>query len=176
MTTTSTTTTATSREFFKCRDCLTVFAIDLPRKSSRSYQDARCGACNGQTWWMGSVRRNTLVMTENRCACDERCTSATGPSCECACGGENHGIGALVEVVCGIAKIPAERIAPNALQIAEEYRAAVKAAQAALVALGWRNDWHRDQLRRPLVRAYGLRTHAPRMKLLRAIAANPANP
>jgi hypothetical protein len=25
--------------------------------------------------------------------CDARCMSATGPSCECACGGANHGAG-----------------------------------------------------------------------------------
>ena len=24
--------------------------------------------------------------------CDARCTGATGPNCDCACGGENHGM------------------------------------------------------------------------------------
>ena len=24
--------------------------------------------------------------------CDARCTTATGPSCDCSCGGENHGM------------------------------------------------------------------------------------
>jgi hypothetical protein len=28
--------------------------------------------------------------SENR-KCDARCTNATGPSCDCSCGGANHG-------------------------------------------------------------------------------------
>lgn len=31
--------------------------------------------------------------------CDARCMNATGPNCECACGGANHGRAAHVELV-----------------------------------------------------------------------------
>ena len=40
----------------------------------------------------GSVFLRPLIGKVNsRRACDGRCTGATGPRCECACGGENHG-------------------------------------------------------------------------------------
>jgi len=31
--------------------------------------------------------------------CDVRCVSATGPKCECSCGGDNHGIGSALSFI-----------------------------------------------------------------------------
>jgi hypothetical protein len=30
--------------------------------------------------------------------CDGKCTGATGPNCDCICGGENHGTGRVVPI------------------------------------------------------------------------------
>lgn len=76
--------------FFKCNDCLTSFTslvkVDL------------C-ACGGKVECMGTVKGDKYIRTEERCACDKRCTHALGPSCDCVCGGENHGTGRVVEIV-----------------------------------------------------------------------------
>ena len=38
--------------------------------------------------------------------CDSRCMNATGPNCECGCGGANHGRGYHVELRWDAAKLP----------------------------------------------------------------------
>ncbi len=55
----------------------------------------------GQGWIGGFVaadRRVTYKSYPSRHECDARCMNATGRTmqCECACGGRNHGKGALV--------------------------------------------------------------------------------
>lgn len=48
---------------------------------------------------MGKVHRGRLVDVRYAPPCDGRCTNAQGPSCDCQCGGANHGSGRLVEVI-----------------------------------------------------------------------------
>jgi hypothetical protein len=55
---------------------------------------------------MGRVRPdNTYVRVEERCACDHRCTNATGPNCDFQCGGVNHGTHRIVQVVVESGKV-----------------------------------------------------------------------
>ena len=41
--------------------------------------------------FMGKIKGDRYIKTELKCDCDDRCTSARGPDCDCKCGGENHG-------------------------------------------------------------------------------------
>jgi len=82
----------TERHFYRC---LAIFAIDSP---SRRPQKIQCG-CYGETEHMGRVQSDSLIKEHERCACDDRCTSARGPNCECKCGGENHRTNAVVKVI-----------------------------------------------------------------------------
>jgi hypothetical protein len=48
--------------------------------------------------FMGRVEGARLTRMESRTPCDGRCIGAVGPSCDCSCGGENHGMTRLVDV------------------------------------------------------------------------------
>lgn len=106
--------------YFKCLDCLAAFT------STEAKVDV-C-ACGGKVECMGKVFGASFVRTEERCACDKRCTHAAGPSCDCACGGVNHGTGKMVEVVLESGKLVAK--GAN-LKVAEEWRAMKAEVDAA---------------------------------------------
>lgn len=91
----------TVRFIYKCRPCKVVKAID--RRYELSYWvdaagkrgsvsdrllsahiDPRC-AC-GRYYRVQQVK---AALSEHQC--DARCINATGPDCECGCGGKNHG-------------------------------------------------------------------------------------
>lgn len=55
---------------------------------------------------MGRVEKKRLVNAAMRCPCDGRCTGATGPNCECSCGGVNHGTGRLIAVEIDAGGVP----------------------------------------------------------------------
>jgi hypothetical protein len=44
-----------------------------------------CAECRRAIQWTPIAGRTSDM------PCGEKCISATGPSCDCACGGENHG-------------------------------------------------------------------------------------
>lgn len=50
--------------------------------------------CHEHGTWVKVRALNGTVVAEK--TCDGRCTSATGPNCECSCGGHNHGRSFLV--------------------------------------------------------------------------------
>lgn len=77
--------------YHKCLDCLTPFS------STEKHIDV-CD-CDGPVIFMGIVHGDHVVKQENRPACDGRCTHAHGPSCDCACGGANHGTGRTVSTM-----------------------------------------------------------------------------
>jgi hypothetical protein len=77
--------------YHKCLHCLTPFT------STERHVDL-CD-CEGPVLLMGSVQGGSYVQTANKPACDGRCTHASGPHCDCACGGVNHGNGKFVTVV-----------------------------------------------------------------------------
>jgi hypothetical protein len=109
------------RYCYRCTDCLFVMFTDA------KHEGGTCEACQGRIEYLGRVRKEgSLFETHIACACDGRCTSATGPSCNCHCGGENHGTNATVTVVVERGKPPRflPRNAAAQLARAEEYRTA----------------------------------------------------
>lgn len=77
--------------YHKCDDCLTPFA-----STEQKVDECDCG---GAVTFMGIVCGDKWQHTENRPACDGRCTHASGPHCDCECGGINHGTGRVVATV-----------------------------------------------------------------------------
>lgn len=86
--------------YHKCVDCLMPFVTETRQSEPCPYCDATA------TEWMGQVRMDSLVKTEEQTPCDCRCTSAVGPKCVCKCGGKNHGTNMTVEVIKGIRAVP----------------------------------------------------------------------
>lgn len=100
--------------YHKCNDCLTPF--------SSTYKKVDLCDCGGDITFMGQVHGDKFVKTENRPPCDGRCTHACGPTCDCACGGANHGTGKLVSVVVHEGKIKANGLSVEDLLRAQKYR------------------------------------------------------
>ena len=119
--------TQIDRWYWRCTDCLGVAAVD-----------GRCAApkcpCGGMCECMGQVSGYRLTSAIHLCPCDGRCTGATGPSCECQCGGENHGTGAVVRVIVDRGPVPELDAADAAERSArgEAYRHAVTAIEDEL--------------------------------------------
>lgn len=113
------------RWFYRCSDCLSVAAAE----SIDADPSLKCD-CGGSMRSLGHVRRFRVVNVELHTPCDGRCTNAHGPSCGCACGGENHGSQALVEVVRDAGGIPT--LKAGNMERATEYRAARDAAVARI--------------------------------------------
>lgn len=170
-----------NRWFYRCLDCLSVVATEqspmIDRRTGRGSEV--CGLCGGGMESMGRVERDRLVTDSERCACDDRCTYATGPKCNCKCGGENHGTKRTVAVRVdhGVFPVLCVPDSSKARQIAEEWRSAlvpVLAVRDAIISrknAGWipRSDYDRMMdLCRIVSRARAARTHAGRMKILNA--------
>ncbi len=131
--------------FYRCRDCLTVLCCDAqPGRLGHGGHAAAgltCGACGGREEYMGQAGKQPgrLTRTSMESVCDDRCTSARGPHCECRCGGRNHGSGRWVLVTRDAGEAPTitpgtAREVAQAKARAEEYRAAVEQARERL---GW---------------------------------------
>ena len=97
------TATATVRMLTRCRKCRTPRTEDVPAREATSFffhvscqgggfePYRRCRNCGA-----GLHRWNQLKSRYNsEVACNARCMGASGPSCECSCGGDNHGGGNL---------------------------------------------------------------------------------
>jgi hypothetical protein len=176
--------------FYRCDDCLTV-AVTIEKLpavyNERGYAHyATCDACGGQCDYMGQVEGNHLVRTALECPCDGRCTGALGPSCDCSCGGENHGSGLLVEVVKD-GHLPRLMTSKDALVKALAFRALYAEVDAAWTArYGYLTNLKRQQYldgsqyalymngahaRKLIGKAKGMATHAGRNKRLTALLA-----
>src|SRR4051794_28775303 len=93
------------RWFLKCADCLSVVVTEVQREVARTLTPSaplrpwknpkpECGACGGLLLTMGRVLvggSRFVTGTVDVCPCDERCTNAPGPKCECSCGAKFHG-------------------------------------------------------------------------------------
>jgi hypothetical protein len=77
--------TSTNLYLGSCKTCERPYRIDLGERAVQQYQQVTCPGCGNAM----NVERLASVFTEE--SCDPRCMGATGPSCQCACGGENHG-------------------------------------------------------------------------------------
>ena len=121
---------AAARQFYRCEDCLAVAAVDGARAELEvdwGKLGAACGACGGRMEHMGQVGADPrrLVKLGERSPCDDRCTMARGPSCECKCCGQNHGSHLVVVITRDAGErptvTPARDIARHRL-LAGEYR------------------------------------------------------
>lgn len=104
-----------ARWYVRCLGCLSIGCIESERDPSpwRHNWDAAkggykleggatCEACGGRVETMGrvvSTFRPWLGREEEQSPCDARCSDARGHKCDCPCGGENHGKGAIVVLV-----------------------------------------------------------------------------
>jgi hypothetical protein len=178
--------------FVRCCDCLSVVAVtaaELPRRVGRDGFPI-CGACGGPVELMGQVERARLVSVAHLAPCDERCTNARGPSCDCKCGGRNHGSKLVVRVVRDRGPVPVVAVRPSGqlVMLAAEFRTARDAAYQAADELPGRAIVDRARgawlppadfaaaerwrsTRRRVVEACRLRVHRTRVERLRAIAA-----
>lgn len=100
--------------YHKCNDCLTAFS-----STEKKVDECDCG---GAVLYMGQVHGNKYVKVEDRPACDGRCTHACGPSCDCACGGANHGTGKVVQTVVAEGKVKAVGLTEEDIERAQLYR------------------------------------------------------
>ena len=105
--------TETARWFLKCRskECGHKWAIEFPREL-RSYsckggliefvEKTPCPKCARVPSYgyphfiMGEVIGQRIGWHVSESPCDGRCTGAKGPTCDCPCGGINHGTGRVV--------------------------------------------------------------------------------
>ena|SRR5258707_15111070 len=97
----------TTRIIFRCncKDCKHVWAHDYERDARiRTWQaarqdtnqhpfstpewDKRCPKCQHM-----NVKASEVIGTVNSKPCDERCLNAASHTCNCSCGGKNHGKG-----------------------------------------------------------------------------------
>lgn len=167
--------THTARRYFvRCLDCLAVVAIDVVAVPAAM----TCGACGGTVENMGRVQGKRVVFDDRACPCDTRCTSATGPNCDCSCRGKNHGSGVVVDVTIDAGPVPVVQIptAARAIERATEWRAARDGVRAQLRPLAAQRaagdylhpvDYRRmTALQDTLQRARKARSHAGRMRIL----------
>lgn len=173
------------RYFYRCDACLELAVIE-----GKQLREVQCD-CGGTLRFLG---RTTplgygLFKVEQRCPCDARCTGATGPNCDCSCGGTNHGTKRLVGVLTSAGAIP--RIADRASL--EERLARVDLWKAELAAARERINertggaykrylageyiasstlyWKVEDFRKALNKAASAKTVNGRLNGLRAIAA-----
>ena len=174
-----------NRWYWRCTGCLAVVAVETELTTkwvNNVAANPQCSICGEDCECMGRVSGGHLVHDRTRCACDARCTSATGPNCDCSCGGVNHGTGAVVPYEVNAGGIPVIQVPDTAkrLQIVLEWRAAIEPlvrernALAAERRLGRipqdkYNRWW--TLGRVIQHARGLRTHSGRMKYLEKYTA-----
>lgn len=164
--------------FYRCEDCL----------STITYPDCNLNAdcvCGGILEYLGEVTQdNRAVESVEIPICDGRCTHAKGNSCRCQCGGTNHGTELLVMITYENGKAIVSPVDEKALTRATEYRAEKDAAEARIranfgvvlddyLASRWISDkalwWTIRTTWAKLLNVSSLRTHAGRIKSLRAL-------
>lgn len=126
--------------YHKCSDCLTAFTST---EKKIDYCD-----CNGDVTLMGQVHGCSYGVTVDKPACDGRCTHASGPECDCACGGANHGTGKVVQTTVILGKVKAVGLTEADIERANVYRKLRDYAQS-IYDSRWgsneyipdRNDW-----------------------------------
>ena len=172
---------ATNRHFYRCRACCHVVAVEgvletTCTDSGAEVPIARC-VCDGRLELLGRVgRKPGLWRDSERCACDARCTNAPGPSCDCSCGGVNHGTKRVVPVEVAAGGVPRLKVecAAECKARAAEYAAAAEPHRARLRAMrearaeryGSRPSGEERGLADALSKIAALRTHKARLKAL----------
>lgn len=172
----------TDRHYYRCRSCCFVVALEgkleltVNETTGGTEYKLRC-VCDGKLELLGRVcrARRGLVLDGERCACDGRCTNAPGPSCDCKCGGVNHGTGRMVPIEIDAGGIPrlvvgaAAEVASCKARAAEytaamaPFREALRAMRQARVISGRRPTLDEDSLASALGSISRLRTHKGRL-------------
>ena len=164
------------RYYYKCFDCLSPMVSE-----ERLDNSAEC-FCGGLLSYMGKVKQDGHVHHEyDATPCNTLCTDATGPNCNCSCGGKNHGVQRRADIRRDEDRGVAILTPPHkekASAVATEYRAAKESAWQRLVAK-WGTDldtaaWIDDRSRweaimndkAALRHARNMKVHAARMKAL----------
>ncbi len=130
-------TTATARFVGRCEPCAWPFAVDDPGGGS-DHRKVVCPECDA-TVVLSRIHGITTTMV-----CTGACVDATGPVCECACGGANHA-GSYLETAPMLADA-IERFRANlarrqtAVAKAAARRAAARASQRASAVQRWRDE------------------------------------
>jgi hypothetical protein len=175
-----------SKYYVQCSKCLSKAVVEVEAAPYRSI----CASCEGECRVMGKVQGDRYARVENRCPCDSRCTGAQGPTCDCSCGGANHGSNLVVPVVveAGIVKIQivateeakARRAEVEAL--VAEAKAAIEARWGEILAAKARGEWIQDwssfmaagRARDGIRHALKLNSHKGRTNGLRKVIAEVA--
>ena len=185
-----------SRHFYRCSDCLSIVVTEdkIPEtRDETGYNPklrATCSACGGNVEYMGETRYTVggqeyalRNVTGYKAICDGKCTNATGPNCDCICGGENHGTGRIVPVYTE-SGVPHVHVPADAKVKADDYRALVAAFRAKWDAKyrgiteakrrgEWIDSWSYymdgQYLIERLGKARALRSHGARNKRLREL-------
>ena len=171
------------KHFFKCWDCLEPFAIESDKRFTihTKVSGVKCPFCGGNTFYMGKVEGVRLLTQETQCACDERCTNAVGPICDCKCHGANHGTHRVVEVTIDMGGVPQPKFVEReeCVERAAEFIQALALAHktfenrhAEIIKLVKANKWVKDykawramyEAQQALLKFKVLRTHKGRMK------------
>jgi hypothetical protein len=180
-----------ARHFYRCLGCLEIAALDgdrLPMDASATV--ATCANCDQRFEYMGRVERDRLVQDRVACKCDDRCTSARGPLCVCMCGGKNHGAGLMGYVLVSkdVGSVPKIQLSSTckAREAKRQYQAAVDLRAVLRLELDALLDRRRagEYLPRPNfdrlrelqdanLKSWKARTHAARLKALRAVVTLP---
>ncbi len=172
-----------NRHFYRCLGCLDVLVLETRLTMEGGTSVATCGTCAQHFEYMGRVERDRLVQDRVQCKCDDRCTSARGPLCECQCGGKNHGAGLLgyvvVAVDAGAVPVVHSKNPFKATKALEQYRKFCALKTACLAELdtlrarrrsdGYLERRDFDRLRdldRAATKMHTDRTHAARLKTL----------
>jgi hypothetical protein len=175
---------AVNRWFVRCTTCLAVSAVN----ESPNTGDWKCGICGGGFESMGRVERDRLIHEHEQAICDDRCTNARGPICNCKCGGQHHGSKRVVRVVRDAGPVPTVTPASGRDQArlnAEEYRGYRAAVLAELDPLleqrraGWLETPRYDRMRNlqaAIRKAAEARDHSARMRALRAVVPIQSSP
>lgn len=148
---------AVRRWAVRCSGCLSVAFVECTTSEAFSGHPV-CDLCEGRVEIMGEVQGAAIGHTVTCAACDGRCTHAKGPSCDCPCGGANHGTGATVERFVAEGKAPRVRfVATDAARaIAAEW--AAQRAEAAELVTRCRGQWFGRGLERGMREAATKRT------------------
>lgn len=80
--------TQTNLYIARCKTCKTATRVGIPALDDYGhlFHGLGCIACHRNL----RVFKMTLTLDESR-DCNDRCRNATGKTCACACGGEEHG-------------------------------------------------------------------------------------
>ena len=151
--------------YYRCLDCLSVAT------AGESARGLECGLCAGKVEYLGQVNNGRIYREETYCPCDDRCTSAMGPHCDCSCGGANHGLGLRVRIMeVGTVKRLEIPDTHKAKRQVEEFRAALSAAAGEvdrLQAIGYGATREQTcrlyRLRQSIHKAKSRRCHKTRM-------------